>query len=163
MSCLVPKLPPEQGGASFSINTRAPCALLWMTSIRQYDSCDTGQFRQREHRCRPPRTSGSDVPVWQHEWPSSLYREYKCPCGGLWCRMWQFYIFIGNRRQQKSIDIGRCVNEDSVSLIKQVALVGTTTRGVLLARQGCWSISKQRSLPPFVVLEAIRHIRHFYW
>ena len=28
MSCLVPKLPPEQGGASFLINTRAPCALL---------------------------------------------------------------------------------------------------------------------------------------
>ena len=40
--------------------------------IRQYDSCDTGQFRQREHRCRIPRTSGSVVPVRQHEWPSSL-------------------------------------------------------------------------------------------
>ena len=41
--------------------------------IRQYDSSDTGQFRQREHRCRTPRTSGSVVPVRQHEWLSSLW------------------------------------------------------------------------------------------
>ena len=30
-----------------------------------------------------------------------VYSEYKCPCGGLWCRMWQFSIFIGNRHKQK--------------------------------------------------------------
>ena len=35
--------------------------------VRQYDSYGTGQFRQREHRCRTPRTGGSVVPVRQHE------------------------------------------------------------------------------------------------
>ena len=32
--------------------------------------------------------------------------------GGLWCRMWQFSIFIGNRRKHKATDIWRCANED---------------------------------------------------
>ena len=32
-----------------------------------------GSVRQRENRCRTPRTSGSVVPVRQHEWPSCLW------------------------------------------------------------------------------------------
>ena len=41
---------------------------LHIEGIRQYDSCDTVLFRQREHRCRTPRTSGSVVPVRRHEY-----------------------------------------------------------------------------------------------
>ena len=42
----------------------------WLSKkgIRQYDSCCTGQFRQREYRCRTPRTSGGVVPIRRHDY-----------------------------------------------------------------------------------------------
>ena len=74
-----------------------------------------------------------------------VYGEYKCylrgglwcPCGGFWCRMWQVSIFIWNRWKRKITDIGRCANDQSVP-DKTGCSCRTTTRGVRLARQGCW-------------------------
>ena len=87
--------------------------------IPQYHSCDTGQ-------------SDNVNIVAEHQEPAEVlfqlgntsnppvHGEYKCCyrgglwclCGGPWCHMWQFFIFIGNRCKHKTTDIWRCSNED---------------------------------------------------
>ena len=52
--------------------------------------------------------------------------------------MWQFSIFIGNRRKHKTTDIWRCANEDQCVPDKTGCSCWTITRSVRLARQGCW-------------------------
>ena len=86
--------------------------------IRLHHSCDTGQFRQCEHRCRTPRTSGSVVSVRRHEY-SPVYREWKCyycgslwrPSSGLWSPLWRFSIFFGNLYKHTTTDTWLCTNE----------------------------------------------------
>ena len=74
--------------------------------IRQYDSSDTGHSDNvniaAEHQ--EPAEVLSQLDNTSN---SPVYGEYKCCLrGGLWCtfgglwrRMWQFSIFIGNRRK----------------------------------------------------------------
>ena len=86
---------------------------------------------------------------------SPVYGEYKCcwrgglwcTFGGLWCRMWQFSIFIGNRRKHKTTDIWRCANEDQRVPDKRGCSCRTTTRSVRLAMQGCWCCACRSSSP----------------
>ena len=117
-----------------------------------------------------------------------VYGEYKCcqrgslwcPCGGLWCHMLQFSIFIGNRRKQKTTDIWRCANKEQCVPDKTGCSCRTTTQGVRLARQGCWccacrsrspvlhqsycripSMSPYTSVSPLEVTNQCPH-EHFY-
>ena len=118
--------------------------------IRQYDSFDTGQFRQREHQAPAEVLSQLDDTS-----NSPLYGEYKCcwrgglwcPCGGLWCRMWKFSIFIGNRRKHKTTDIRRCANGDQCVPDKTSCFCRRRARIVRLARQGCWCCACQSGSP----------------
>ena len=61
--------------------------------------------------------------------------------------MWQFSIFIGNRCKRKTTDIWRCTNEEQCVPDKTGWFCRTTTRGVRLARQGCWCCACQSSSP----------------
>ena len=61
--------------------------------------------------------------------------------------MWQFSIFIGNRRKHKTTDIWRCANEDQCVPDKTGCSCRTITRGVRLARQGCWCCACRSSSP----------------
>ena len=72
---------------------------------------------------------------------------YWCTFSGLWCRMWQFSIFIGNRRKHKTTDIWRCANEDQCVPDKTGCSCRTITRSVRLARQGCWCCACRSSSP----------------
>ena len=61
--------------------------------------------------------------------------------------MWQFSIFIGNRRKHKTTDIWRCANEDQCVLDKTGCSCWTTTRRVRFARHGCWCCACRSSSP----------------
>ena len=61
--------------------------------------------------------------------------------------MWHFSIFIGNRRKHKTTDIWRCANEDQCVPDKTGCSCRTITRGVRLARQGCWCCACRSSSP----------------
>ena len=57
-------------------------------------------------------------------------------------------IFIGNRCKHKTTDIWRCANEDQCVPGKTgCSCCRTTTRGVRLARQGCWCCACRSSSP----------------
>ena len=61
--------------------------------------------------------------------------------------MWQFSVFIGNRRKHKTTDIWRCANEDQCVTDKTGCSCRTITRSVRLARQGCWCCACRSSSP----------------
>ena len=61
--------------------------------------------------------------------------------------MWQFSIFIGNRRKHKTTDIWRCANEDQCVPDKPGCSCRAITRGVRHARQGCWCCACRSSSP----------------
>ena len=54
---------------------------------------------------------------------------------------------IGNRRKHKTTDIWRCANEDQCVPDKTGCSCRTITRGVRLARQGCWCCACRSSSP----------------
>ena len=56
-------------------------------------------------------------------------------------------FIIGNRYKHKNSDIWRCVNEDQCVPDKTGCSYRTTTRGVRLARQGCWCCACRSSSP----------------
>ena len=61
--------------------------------------------------------------------------------------MWQFSIFIGNRRKHKTADIWRCANEEQCVPDKTGCSCRTITRSIRLARQGCWCCACRSSSP----------------
>ena len=61
--------------------------------------------------------------------------------------MWQFSIFIGNRRKHKTTDIWRYANEDQCVPDKTGCSCRKITRSVRLARQGCWCCACRSSSP----------------
>ena len=61
--------------------------------------------------------------------------------------MWQFSIFIGNRRKHKTTDIWRRASEDQCVPDKTGCSCWTVTRSVRLARQGCWCCACRSSSP----------------
>ena len=75
--------------------------------------------------------------------------------------MWHFSIFIGNRRKHKTTDIWRCANEDQCVPDKTGCSCRTITRGVRLARQGCWCCACRSSSP--VLHESYCRITSWSW
>ena len=61
--------------------------------------------------------------------------------------MWQFSIFIGNRRKHKTADIWRCANEEQCVPDKTGCSCRTITRSIRLPRQGCWCCACRSSSP----------------